>query len=52
MPDFIDCPVCVDGWIGNEHCRECDGTGEVEEDQWYIGADLLYDGMKDDLLTD
>lgn len=42
-----DCPNCVDGWVDNDQCRECDGTGEVEADPFFIGADLLYEAEKD-----
>ena len=43
------CPKCGgEGWTAHDaHCPECDGTGEVEEDPFYIGADLLYEEMKD-----
>ena len=49
MSESIECPKCWGtGWITHDaHCRECDGTGEVPADPWCIGADLLYDEMKD-----
>ena len=54
MPDLITCPKCGgEGWTAHDaHCPGCDGTGEVEEDPFYIGADLLYEEMKDRELDD
>jgi len=51
--ESTECTACWGlGWIRNEHCPACDGTGEVTEDPWYIGADLLYDEMKDRQMED
>ena len=54
MPDYIICPKCAgEGWTSHDcQCIECDGTGEVEADPFYIGADLLYEEMKDNRLTE
>jgi len=46
----VDCVMCNgSGWIAHDaHCPACDGTGEVEEDPFYVGADLLHERMKDE----
>jgi len=47
---LIDCTRCWgSGWIGYDcHCPDCDGTGQTEEDPFYVEADLLYERLKDD----
>ena len=45
MPECNNC--WGTGWVKNEHCPDCDGLGETEEDPFYIGADLIYEAEKD-----
>ena len=55
MSDFMTtCPKCNgEGWTSHDcQCTECDGTGEVDVDPFYAGADLLYEQEKDRRLED
>lgn len=54
MDEKIQCPRCAgEGWIRHDFiCGLCDGSGEVEEDPFFYGADLLYDQKKDNQLTE